>query len=155
MKTRPILLMLAVCAMAVAAWSADNPQMGTWQLDEAKSKLAPGVAKVTKTVYEAMGDQVKVTVYATAPDGTTSTTEWTGKFDGKPYPVTGGANPATRSYRAINARTMSFVQKEGDKVVTSGRIVVAADGKSRVVTSLATNAKGVKVRSVAVYDKEM
>lgn len=155
MKTRPILLMLAVCAMAVAAWSADSPFMGTWQLNEAKSKLAPGVTKVTKTVYEAAGDEVKVTVSQTTADGTSSTTEWTGKFDGKEYPVTGGAQSGMRSYRMINARTLAFVNKEGGKVTMSGRIVVAADGKSRTVNSYATDAKGKKVRSVAVYDKEM
>lgn len=155
MKTRPILLMLAVCAMAVAAWSADSPFIGTWQLNEAKSKMAPGVAKVTKTVYEASGDEVKVTVSETNPDGTSVTTEWTGKFDGKEYPVTGGAENSTRSYRMVNARTLAFVNKEGGKVTISGRIVVAADGKSRTVNSYATDAKGAKVHSVAVYDKEM
>ena len=36
--------------------------MGTWKLNEAKSKLAPGGTKNTVVVYEAEGDNVKVTL---------------------------------------------------------------------------------------------
>jgi len=45
--------------------------MGTWKLNEAKSKLAPGVPKNTTVVYEAAGDNVKVTV-----DGTDREYRW-------------------------------------------------------------------------------
>ena len=39
----------------------NNPQMGTWKLNEAKSKFA-GKARNHTVVYEASGDQTKVTV---------------------------------------------------------------------------------------------
>jgi hypothetical protein len=155
MKTKPILMLLAVCAMAVAAWSADNLQMGTWQLNTAKSKMARGIAQVTKVTYEADGDRIKSTVVSEDTDGKPSETEWVGKFDGKPYPVTGGPAKSTRSYRVIDARTLAFVNKVDGKVTISGRITVAPDGKSRTVVSYALNAKGVRERSVAVYDKTM
>ena len=155
MKMRTILLVLAVCAITAAAWSVDNPQMGTWQLNEAKSKMAAGAPKVTKVIYEPSGNEIKSTVVTEDTDGKTTETVWVGKFDGKPYPVTGGAANTTRLYRVINARSQSYVQKEGKKVVTSGRIVVAPNGKSRTVISYASNAKGERVRSVGVYDKAM
>jgi hypothetical protein len=40
---------------------AADPQMGTWKLNEAKSKFTLGVTKNTMVVYEVAGDQVKVT----------------------------------------------------------------------------------------------
>jgi hypothetical protein len=49
---------------------------------------------------------------------------------------------------------MEITSKKGGKIVSTSRIVVAADGKSRTVTSAGTNAKGQKVTTVAVYDKE-
>jgi len=36
----------------------------------------------------------------------------------------------------------------------TGRVVVSADGKSRTVTSSFTDAKGNKIESTAIYDKQ-
>jgi hypothetical protein len=44
MKTKTTGLALALCFFGAAACFAD-PQMGTWKLNEAKSKFAPGVPK--------------------------------------------------------------------------------------------------------------
>jgi hypothetical protein len=44
--------------------------------------------------------------------------------------------------------------KKGGNTTTSGRIVVAPDGKSRTVTTSRTDAKGKKVSSNAVCDKQ-
>lgn len=155
MKTKALLLALAACSIAVGVWSADSPQMGTWKLNEAKSTFAPGATKNTTVTYEAAGAKVKVTVEGTDASGNMTKSEWTGMFDGKPYEVTGEPEPATRTYKMVNARTLTFVEKSKGKVTVSGRIVVSPDGMSRTVTSTATDAKGMKVRSTAVYDKAM
>jgi hypothetical protein len=47
-----------------------------------------------------------------------------------------------------------MISKKGGKVVSRGRIVVSADGKSRVVTVNGTTAKGKKFSNTVVYDKE-
>ena len=66
MKIRTIGLTLALCFFAGAAcFAADDPNMGTWKLNETKSKTAPGMEKLTTVVYEAAGDQVKVTIDGT------------------------------------------------------------------------------------------
>jgi hypothetical protein len=154
MKTKTIGLTLAVCFLAGAACFAADPQIGSWKLNEAKSKITPGSPKVTMVVYEAVGDQVKCTVDEIAPDGKATHSEWTGKFDGKDYPVTGSSDSDTRSYKKIGERTMNFTNKKGEKVTSSGRIVVAADGKSRTVTLTGTTAEGKKFKSTQVFDKE-
>ena len=43
--------------------------------------------------------------------------------------------------------------KKSGKVMATGRIVVSADGKSRIVTLNGTTAKGKKFSNTAVYDK--
>ena len=78
---------------------ADDANIGTWKLNEAKSKLSPGTAKNSTVVYEAAGDNVKVTIDGTGSDGKPTHNEWTGKFDGKDYPVTGNPNEDVRSYK--------------------------------------------------------
>ncbi len=49
---------------------------------------------------------------------------------------------------------MTFTVNKGDKVTMTGRIAVAADGKSRTVTASGTDAMGMKQTGTAVYDKQ-
>lgn len=154
MKARMMVLSLALCFVGAGASFADDANMGTWKLNEAKSKIGAGAPKNATVVIEAAGDNVKVTVEGVDADGKATHNEWTGKFDGKEYPVTGDAASDARSYKKINARTTALTIKKNGKVVTTGRVVVAADGKSRTVTTSGTNAKGKKVSSTAVYDKQ-
>jgi hypothetical protein len=154
MKTRTILLTLLLCFVGAAVCFADDPQMGTWKLNEAKSKIGAGSPKLTTVVYEAAGDSVKVTVDGTDGDGKPLHSEWTGKYDGKDYPVTGDASTDMRSYKKVNDHTLAFTNKKGDKVTISGHGVVSADGKTRTVTITGTDSKGKKYTSTAVYDRQ-
>ena len=154
MKTKTILSTLLLCFVGAAVCFADDPQMGTWKLNEAKSKIGAGSPKLTTVVYEASGDSVKVMVDGTDGDGKPLHNEWTGKYDGKDYPVTGDPNTDTRSYKKVNDHTLAFTNKKGDKVTISGRVVLSADGKSRTVTTSGTDPKGKKFASTAVYDKQ-
>ncbi len=155
MKIRNIGLTLALCFFAGAAcFAADDPQIGTWKLNESKSKLIPGEGKNTTVVYEATGDQVKVTIDGTDKDGKPTHNEWTGKFDGKDYAVTGDPKSDMRSYTKIDDHTLKFTVKKGDKTTITGRIVVAADGKSRMVTAQGADEQGKKSKEKASYDKQ-
>ena len=104
--------------------------MGTWKLNEAKSKFSAGSAK-NKTV-----------VYSSA------------FFKTKDYAVTGDPTSDMRAYTKVDEHTLSMTFKKGGKVTGTGRVVVSADGKSRTVTTNGTNAKGKKFTNVAVYDKQ-
>ena len=155
MKTRTMMLFLAMCFVGVAvSLAADNPNVGTWKLNEAKSKIPAGFMKNTTVVYEISGDDVKVTTDGTDRNGSPMHTEWTGKFDGKPHPLTGDPTADSRSYRKINERTTAISNMKDGKAVTSGQIVISADGKSRTLRITGTDASGKKVSSSAVYDKQ-
>ena len=154
MKVSVIVLTLAVLSAGVVVCLADDPNMGTWKLNEAKSKFSPGAGKNHTVVYEAAGDMVKVTVDGTDSEGKPTHNEWTGKFDGKYYPVTGDPASDMRRYRRINSRTLALTAKKGAKVTLTGRIAVSANGRSRTVTTSGTDSKGKRVRVKAVYDKQ-
>jgi len=154
MKTRTRVLTLALCFLAAAVCLASDIQMGTWKLNEAKSKIAAGAPKNSTVVYEASGDSIKVTIDGTAPDGTATHSEWTGKFDGKEYASTGNPNEDMRSVKQINDHTLHVTSKKGGKIVLTAHVVVAADGKSRTVTTKGTDAQGKNYASTAVYDKQ-
>jgi hypothetical protein len=154
MKIRTIGLTLAFCVLEGAACFAADPQMGTWKLNETKSKITPGTLKNTQVVYSSMLGQVKIKADGIDANGKPSHTEWSGKFDGKDYAVTGDSNSDARSYTKVNERTLATSSKKNGKVTVSGQIVVSADGKSRTVTLNGTTPKGKKFKNVAVYDKQ-
>ena len=155
MRTKAWFFTLAtLLAAATVCLAADDAQMGTWKLNEAKSKIGAGAVKNTTVVYEASGDSVKVTVDGVDGDGKPSHNEWTGKFDGKNYPVTGDPTSDTRSYKKIDDHTLVLTNKKDGKATITGRITVSADGKTRTVTTSGTNAKGEKVKTTAVYEKQ-
>ena len=141
--------------MTVAVGLAADPQMGTWKLDEAKSDIPAGVTKNNTVVYASEADdQIKVTVAGGDKDGKAVNTTWVGKFDGKPYAVTGSPVYDQIAYTKANERTNEMKATKEGKPVATGKIEVAADGKSRTVTIEGTTADGKKVKSKAVYNKQ-
>jgi hypothetical protein len=154
MKMKTIGLILTLCFFGAAFCFADDPQIGSWKLNEGKSKFALGATKNNTVVYEAAGDKVKITVDGTDKDGKSTHNEWTGKFDGNDYPVTGDPNSDMRSYKKVDDRTLKMIVKKDGKVTATGRIIVSADGKSRTVTTSGTDAEGKNVKNTAVYDKQ-
>jgi hypothetical protein len=154
MRTKTTELTLVLCFFGAAFCFADDPQMGTWKLNEAKSTFASGMAKNHTVVYEGNGDNVKITVDGTDKDGKSTHNEWTGKFDGKDYPVTGDPTSDMRSYSKVDDRTLKMTVKRDGKLTASGRIVVSTDGKSRTVTTSGTDAEGKKFSNKVVYDKQ-
>lgn len=174
MKTKTLAVTLAVWFAAGALCLAAAPQMGAWKLNEAKSKLTPGTMKNTMVVYkDAMGGKVKITTDGVDANGKATHSEWAGKFDGKDYSVTGDPNADMRSYTKVDDRTLDFTVKKGGKTTITGRVVVAADGKSRTVTTSGTTGTGApagrawqrgdflaeqkgakKFKNIAVFDKQ-
>lgn len=154
MKTKTILASLAVFLAGFALCIAADLNMGTWKLNEAKSKFSPETARNHTVVYEAAGDSVKVTVDGIDNAGKPAHNVWTGKFDGKDYAVTGDPNSDMRSYASVDVHTLALTVKKDSNQTVTGRIVVAANGKSRTVTTSTTDTKGNKISNVAVYDKQ-
>ena len=154
MKVRATVVTLALCFVAAAVCLAADGFTGTWKLNEAKSKVGPGVPKNDTVVYEAAGDSVKITVEGTDSAGTATRNEWTGKFDGKDYAVTGDPTSDMRSYKKVNDSTLTFTATKDGKVTLTGRVVISADGKTRTVNITATDANGKKARGTSVYDKQ-
>ncbi|HEX9200705.1 MAG TPA: hypothetical protein VF865_14170 [Acidobacteriaceae bacterium] len=154
MKLKTLALTLALCFAGAAVSLAQSPQMGTWKLNEAKSKIPAGYMKNTTVVYTMDGDNTKVTTDGTDKDGKPMQTSWTGKFDGKDYPLTGDPTADSRAYTKVDDRTLTLSNKMGGKAVTTGRIVVSADGKTRTLKTSGTDSAGKKVSATAAYDKE-
>jgi hypothetical protein len=154
MKTRTIGLTLGMLFVGLAMCSAQNPNLGTWKLNEAKSKLSPGLPKNLTVKYEAVGDNIKGTIDGVDGQGKPTHTEWTGKFDGKDYPVTGDPAADTRAVKQVDDHNYQLTVKKAGKVTMTGKAVISADGKSRTVSVSGKDSMGMKIESTSVYDKQ-
>jgi hypothetical protein len=131
---------------------AKNPWIGTWTLDIARSTWSPGPAPRSSThTFEPAGDGFKHIIDNVNDQGQKTHSEVTAKFDGKGYPVTGGATNLTRSYRRIDERTFEVVNKTAGTVTTTIRDAVSADGKTRTGDSTGTNAQGQSTKSHTIF----
>ena len=162
MRRRLILLVSVAVSLAMSllvvtpALAQNDPQVGVWKLNVAKSKYSPGPAPTAATTtVEAAGASTKVSVDQTYADGSKRQYSFTCAYDGKDVPIT-GTNPDadTVARTRIDASTIQTVQKKGGKVTITQTSAVSSDGKTRTVTSTGVNGKGQKVNNVAVYEKQ-
>ena len=111
MNTKRTVLTTAFCLTAVAVAFAADPNVGSWKLNEAKSKIAAGAPKNLTVVYTAVGDSYKCVVDGVDGTGKPTHNEWTGKFDGKDYPVTGDPSADTRSLKLVSPGQLCAFQQ--------------------------------------------
>lgn len=154
MKSKTILVALAVWVAGGSLCFASAFD-GTWKFNAKKSHGGRGMGRNSTVKYDgAFFFREKVTIDGTDAKGKATHSEWVGAFDGRDYAVTGDAESDMRSYSKVDDHTLNFWVKKGGKVMQSGKIVVAPDGKTRTVTSMGRNHRGKMVRTTAVYEKE-
>jgi hypothetical protein len=143
---------LAVAGLLMA--QAPEMLFGTWTVDVSKSKFSPGPAPKSNTKkFEPWKDGFKATQDIVTAKGDKVHVEMTGKADGKDYPATGSPDTDTFAIKRLDAHTYEVLQKKDGKLFLTGKIVIAPDGKSRVVTQTGTNAKGEPVNNTVYSDK--
>ena len=147
---------LVILSGGVQAQGQQDPFVGTWKLNLAKSKSDPGPLDRSITVtWGAVGaNGMKVTVDNVDGQGKTSHEESTAKFDGKDYPVTGSLTFDSVARKQIDSHTRVTINKKGGNVVRMLRGTVSPDGKTFTSTGIAIDAQGKAQNSVAVFDKQ-
>jgi hypothetical protein len=149
-----VLVASLVVLASEAGFAQDDPLVGTWVLNVAKSKYTPGPPpKEQTTIFEAAGQGLKATTKITDSAGTSRTVTYTANYDGKDNPVTGNPDWDMVSLKRINANTVEMTRKRAGKVVQTATSVVSKDGKTRTITATGVNAQGQKIHNVSVYDK--
>lgn len=130
---RGLQLLTAICVFSTALFAADSPFIGTWKLNPAKSKFAPGTASKDMTVtFEAVGDQMKRVATGTDPDGQPINQNSTIAWDGKDHSI--DQPGMTVAVNQVNDHTLNVMVKREGRVVDSIRAVVAKNGKAMTST---------------------
>jgi hypothetical protein len=148
-------LALFALTLSASVFGAD-PMAGTWKLNHARSKFSadmPAPKESTMVIKEADGG-IAVTVTNVNAQGQNSKVQYTVKYDGKDYPLTGSPLADTVSLKKIDANTNEGVAKKGGKITVRTRTVISKDGKTRTTTWRTTNEQGKEVTWVTVYDRQ-
>ena len=141
---------------------APSPLSGTWKLNVAKSKYSPAdlAPKSTTLKYDVTADGIKAVVDGVDAKGRKTHVEYTAKFDGKDAPwkgtLDGKPNPDQDAvtWKKIDNNTYETATRLKGQVLTTTRIVVAKDGKTRTGTATGKNAQGQTINNTVVYDKQ-
>jgi len=149
-------VLVIVAAVAVVNGQENNPQIGMWKMNIAKSAFSTGTGfKSATSRIEAIGGGVKHTVNSVYADGTSRRYEYTTTYDGKDVPVVGNSPYGdTTALTHVDANTVRTVYKNKGKVTVVQLSVVSNDGKTRTVTTKGTNPLGQAVNNVSVYDRQ-
>jgi hypothetical protein len=127
--------------------------LGTWILNVDKSQYSPGPKPKSQTrVYEVVKDGLKATVKTVQPDGRTTTIEYTTKYDGLEYPVSGSSTTDAIAMRRLSPFMTEGVLSHAGKTTGITRRVIAVDGKTMTITYEQTVGDQ-RIINVSVYDK--
>ena len=145
-------------AVSVSAQSKDDPSIGTWKLNVAKSKFTPGPPiKADTRSYEWKDGWLIVTTETTQPSGEKTGVRFAAKFDGKEYPQIGRFAPtvALISYQPVDKRTLKYtVRDTAGKVTSTNTRTVSADGKTMTIEQKSTDANGRPVLNVELFERQ-
>ena len=133
---------------------SENPRIGTWKINLAKSTFNLDPAPKSYTLkQEPWEDGIKGTADMVDAQGNNVHAEVALKHDGKDYPVKGAPLVDTISEKRIDERTFEGIWKKDGKVAFTVKMVISADGKMMTITRTGTNAQGRIASNVMLLEK--
>ena len=144
----------AACPSSAFPAEPADPLLGTWQLNVHKSTFepAPGPKGQLRT-YAQSGDAEKLTAQGISADGKPTLVEYTARYDGKDYAITGSSGGDLISLKRIDAHTTESTQKRAGMPAIITTRTVSEDGKTLTVTTKGTSAQGVTLNHKMVFDR--
>jgi hypothetical protein len=112
MSRRSIVVAIFVLAFAFVATAADDPFVGTWKLNVAKSKVSDPSQALKSCLVKVEGRANGIKFMAdvvVASDGKTGHTKFEAKYDGKDYPVTEDPDCDTVALKKIDSNTLDWL----------------------------------------------
>jgi len=132
----------------------NNPDVGVWTLNVAKSKYVPGPGprSQTRTVVPLPDGGVKVTIKGVSGSGKSINYTYTTHYNGEDSPLKGVGFPSganTISVKRIDASHTVQTDKKDGKVILQVTREVSADGKTETI-----HGAGDQITNLVVYEKK-
>ena len=145
-----LIVLLIVVPNAPGAQTA--PWFGTWEQVPPESKwFNPWPYRKVTLRIEPSGDGLKVTYDMVRRRGGVTHVEWTGRFDGRDYPVQGVDYVLTNAYRLLNDRSYEIAVRVDGRSAAVATAVVSEDGRTMRVATKEIDARGGTKQTTATY----
>ena len=140
--------LLILCGLAlVAGVAADDPFVGTWKLNVAKSKFSPGPPLLSQTVTIGADNKVEVS----GVDGKGQAIKWS--YTATPGTATITGMPDCSVIETRKGNMVDHTWKIG-KAIRMGHGVISKDRKTMIYTLQGTDGDGKKVSDRSVYERQ-
>jgi hypothetical protein len=147
-----------VLLSTVVLVASENPWVGTWKLDPAKSKLTSypkSIAESTVTIREVRPQTMEVAIKGIAVDGTSVSRRWTTAMDGGASTYLEGGPPAgvSENTTVIGDKVRDTTMTRDGKTLATMHIVLSEDGKSMTTRTKGVTVDGQPLDTSGFYDK--
>jgi hypothetical protein len=144
-----IILALALSTFALAA---ENPFIGTWKMNPAKSN---GTNYKSYTIkVESQGDEFSAAQDIVTTEGKAVHTTQISKYDGKDYRLKGSPDADMMSFTKPNQNTVDYIVKKNGKEIQRGQAVISKDGKIWTEKGGGKDAKGQAFSYAIIMEKQ-
>src|SRR6266704_3763341 len=129
MKAKITALIVAMLLVSASLAADDNPLIGKWKLNPAKTKYSAGAPPKNQVItYDMVGDALRLTAEVDNAQGHQTNT-YTAKYDGKDYPFNSTARDAVSGQMARLKRidattTQRTTYFKGKQIGTVTEVVV-------------------------------
>jgi hypothetical protein len=148
-------ILAALCCRAptVRAQTKDDPLIGRWQLDRARSEFSGNVPEKRIAIFELLPDgNLKHITETIVANGSTDRVEYASKYDDKDVPIS-NSFLWTVSVKRIDARKTERSGRVNKEVVETSTRTVSPDGQTLTIVTTGNNA-GTEYSSTQVFTRE-
>jgi hypothetical protein len=136
------------------AGAAQPPWFGVWKLNPSKSTAADARYKRVLIHIEPWEDGLRVSYDMVGVRGGVTHLEWTGKFDGKDYPIEGMDAFITNAYTLLDDHSYRIFVKSDGAAAATATATVSPDGRTLTTVTEQKDAQGKNVFTTRVYDRQ-
>jgi len=148
-----ILTALCCHAPAALAQAKDDPLIGRWQLDRARSEFSGNVPEKRVTIFELLPDgNLKHITETVVANGSTDRVEYASKYDDKDVPIS-NSFLWTVSVKRIDARKTERSGRVNKEVVETSTRTVSPDGQTLTIVTAGNNG-GAEYSSTQVFTRD-
>src|SRR5262245_47621766 len=143
---------IALTTARAGAQTKDDPLVGRWTLDRAKSEFSGNIPEKRYTMFEWTESGLKHITETFIANGSTDRVEYVAKFDSKDVPIS-NSFLWTVAIKRIDARTTERSGKVMGEVVETSTRTVSADGQTLTIVTSGVNS-GTDYSSTQVFTRD-
>jgi hypothetical protein len=154
MLRKAVVVLIATLAWGASSGAQNEPFLGTWELNLARSSITRGAPPLIETVVNRSEPGGFRSLLAVVSERATSVEIHHYNFDGG-FHETGGSDPRELSVKRIDPNTIEQQTRRAGQITVTRRIELSRDGKTMTFTASGITGGGQKYdNDIRVYERQ-